>query len=66
MSIEFGMTLKYSATRYKQKNKNISRYQITMLLKTWFLFLVCKKEQKEDKSEFVTKFVGIIVAILFM
>ena len=30
--IEFGMTLKQSATRYKQKNRNICRYQTTKLL----------------------------------
>ena len=30
-------------------------------MKTWFLKLVSKKEQKGDKSEFVTKFAGIIV-----
>ena len=29
-----------------------------------FLFLVCKKEQKEDKSEFVTKSVGTLVTII--
>ena len=43
------------------QNKNISRYQTTNLLKTRFLFLVINKGQKEDKSKFVTKFVGIIV-----
>ena len=31
------------------------------MLKTWFLFLVCKKGQKKDKSEFVSKSVGMIV-----
>ena len=36
----------------------------TNLLKTWFLFLICKKGQKEDKNEFVTKSVGIIVMII--
>ena len=56
-----------SATRYKQKkNRNISRYQTTNLLKTRFLFLVGKEGQKEDKSKFVTKSVGIIVMIIFM
>ena len=30
------------------------------------LVLVCKKEQKEDKSKFVTKSVGMIVTIIFM
>ena len=43
-----------------------SSYQTTNLLKTWFLFLVCKKRQKEDNSEFVTTSVGIIVTIIFM
>ena len=58
------MALRYSAARYKQKN--ISRYQTINLLKTRFLFWVCKKGQKEDKSKFVTKSVGIIVTIIFM
>ena len=48
------------------KNKIISLYQTTNLLKTWFLFLVCKKGQKEDKKEFVTTSVGIKVTIIFM
>ena len=48
------------------RNRNISRYQITNLLKTWFLFLVCKKGQKKDKSKFVTKSVGIIVTTIFI
>ena len=43
-----------------KKNRNISRYQTTNLVKTWFLFLICKKEQKQDKREFVTKSVGMI------
>ena len=50
----------------KVKNTNITRYQTTNLLKTRFLFLACKKIEREDKSKFVTKFVGIIVAIIFM
>ena len=33
------------------------------MLKTKFLFLVCKKRQKEDKKIFVTKSVGIILTI---
>ena len=41
------------------KNINISRYQTTNLLKTWFLFLVCRKGQREDKTEFLTKSIGI-------
>ena len=35
------------------------------MLKTWFLFLVSKEGQKEDKNEFVTKSVEIIVANIF-
>ena len=48
------------------KNRNISVYQTTNLLKTRFLFLVCKRRKKGDKSEFVTKSVEIIVTIIFM
>ena len=47
-------------------NRNISRYQTTNFLKTRFFFLVCKKGEKEYKSKFLTKCVGIIVAIIFM
>ena len=50
----------------RTKDRNISRYQTTSLLKTRFLFLVCKKGEKEDKRKFVIKFVGIIVTIIFM
>ena len=57
------MDLKSSATCYKQKT-NISHYQTTNLQQTRSLLLVCKKEQKEDKSEFVTKSVGIKVMII--
>ena len=54
------MALKWSATRYKQKKKtNISRYQTNNLLKTRFLFLVCKKGQKEDTNKFITNSVEI-------
>ena len=48
------------------KGKTISRYQTTKLLKIWFLCLVSMKGQKRDKSEFVSKFLGIIVAIIFI
>ena len=48
------------------KGKIISRYQTTKLLKIWSLCLVSMKGQKRDKSEFVSKFVGIIVAIIFI
>ena len=43
----------------------MSRCQTTNLLKIRFFFLVCKKGKNEDKSEFVTKSVGIIVTIIF-
>ena len=46
-----------------KKNRNIYRYQTTNLLKTWFLFLVCKKGQKEDKRGFVTKYTGMILPL---
>ena len=46
--------------------QKISRYQTNNLLKTWFLFLVSMKEQKRKKCEFVTKFVRIVVTIIFM
>ena len=59
------MALKKSATRYKQKAE-IFLLPDTNLLKIRFLFLVCKQEQEEDKSKFVTKSVGIIVTIIFM
>ena len=48
------------------RNRDISRYQTTSLLKTLLLFFVCKKGWREDKSEFVTKSVGIIVTDIFM
>ena len=48
------------------KNKNISHYQTTNLLKTWSLLLVFKKGQKHNKTEFVTKSVEIIVTVIFM
>ena len=46
-----------------KKQKYFSLLAIN-LLKTWFLFLICKKGQKEDRNEFVTKSVGIIVTII--
>ena len=36
------------------------------MLKILFLFLVSTKGQRRDKSETVTKFVGIVVAIIFV
>ena len=35
------------------------------LMKIWILFLVSTKRQKRDQREFVTKFDGIIVTIIF-
>ena len=45
------------------KNRNIFSYQSTDWLKTWFLLFVSIKGKK-NKSEFVTKLVGIIVTII--
>ena len=64
-SIEFGIPLKYSATCYKQKNRNISRYQTTNLMKIRFSFLVSAKGEKKDEREFVNKFVRTVVTIVF-
>ena len=47
------------------KISNISHYQITDLLEIWNLF-VSAKGQTRDKSEFVIKFVGVIVTIIFV
>ena len=49
-----------------KKNRNISCYQITKLLKMWFLLLVSTNRQTRYKTDFVTKFVGIIVTIFFI
>ena len=62
--IQHGFEVECETT--KNKNKTSCRYQTTNLLKTWLLFLVCKKGQSEDKSKFLTKSVGIIVMIIFM
>ena len=35
-------------------------------MKTWFLFLVSKKRQKNDESKFESKSAEIIVDIIFM
>ena len=61
------MALKQSTTRYKQRKKQMFDVtRPTKLLKISFLFLVTKKGQKRDESEFVTKLVGIIVTINFI
>ena len=46
------------------KERNSFRYQNYNLLEMWFLFLISTKEQTIDKSEFVTKSVGIIFIYL--
>ena len=60
------MALKLSAIRYKQKTETFLITWPPTCWKPGSLFLVCKEGQKEDKSEFVTKSVGIIVTIIFM
>ena len=42
------------------------RSPINTLIKPSLSKEICKKGQKEDKSKFVTKSVGIIVTIIFM
>ena len=46
--------------RYKYKNKYFSLPD-HQLAENRFLFIVSTKEQKRDKSEFVTKFVEIFM-----
>ena len=46
------MPLRQSATRYKQKNRNVSCYQTINFFKIRFLFLVSSKGQKSDKSHY--------------
>ena len=48
------------------KNKNISHCQATNLQKIWFLVLISMKGQKKDKREPITKFVEVIVTIIFI
>ena len=57
-------TIWFSA-RCKQKI-NIYRDQITNLLKTLFLLFFCKKVQKEDATEFITRFARVIATVIFM
>ena len=52
------MAFKETSTCYKK--------QKYFMLPDHLLFLVCKKGQTEDKTEFLTKSVGTIVAIIFM
>ena len=47
------------------ENRNISRHQTTNLLKIWFLVLVSTKRKERNKSEYVTKFVGILITLVF-
>ena len=60
------MALKYSATRYKQKTEifSLPDHQLAenQILVFWFL----RNENKQDKSKFVTEYVGIMVTIIFM
>ena len=61
------MALKQSTTRYKQRKKQMFDVtRPTKLLKISFLFLVTKKGQKRDESEFVTMSTVIIIGIMFM
>ena len=66
MFIEFGMVLNQSATSYKQKKQKYFSLPDHQLAENLIFVLVFKKGQKEDKGEFVTKSVGIIVTIIFM
>ena len=50
------------ATCYKQRTEIF----LVTTPPTWFLFLVSKKGQNRDKSEFVTKYVVIMIRIIFM
>ena len=52
------MSLKHSGTRYKQKTN--------IFLQLYFYFWLILKELKRDKSQFVTKFLGIKVTIIFI
>ena len=58
----------WSRVRFVINKNNICRYQTINLLKTWFLFLVCKKGQNENKSEVATKSVicVVVVTIIFI
>ena len=58
-SIEFGITLKYSVTHYKQKQKYFLPPD-QQLAENLIL------GKKRDKSEFVNNFVKITVTIIFI
>ena len=60
------MALKYSANRYKQKAEIFLVTRQPTCSKPDSCFWFVKKGQKEDKSEFITKSVGIIVTVIFM
>ena len=45
---------------------NIFLYHTTNFLKNWFWFLLHTREQKRDKSQFVTKSIEIKVTINFV
>ena len=61
---------RYSAEIYEEALAKLDNGTITPtaedLLKIWFLFLVCKREQTRNKNQFVTKFVGIAITIIGM
>ena len=59
--IEFGMPLKKSATRYKQKTKTF----FNQLTKTSILVLVNKGKQRFE-SEIEGKSAGIIITVIFI
>ena len=48
------------------KKQSYFLLQDHQLAKNLILFLASVKEQKRDKSEFLTNFVGIIVALIFI
>ena len=65
-SIEFYIRLRQSETRYKQ---NTEKFLVTRSVTSWKIdpcFGLYEREEKRDKSEFATKFVGVIVGIIFI
>ena len=65
-SIEFAMALKLSTTRYKQKKQKYFPLKDHQLAENRILVFGLQRRKKKDKSQFVTKSVGIIVMIIFM
>ena len=58
--------LKKNATCYKQTTEMFFVIRPSTFLKILFLFFVSTRGQKRDKSKFFTKFVEIIVTIIFI